>query len=110
MTEAVSFWLLYRRQRGNLNIRGAFWHILQTLVGSVIIIVSALVIRFTGFVQIDPILGMAFGLVLFWASWKIIRDALAILLQGTPKDLDLDAVIEAIRSTPGVTSVHHVHA
>ena len=110
VTEAVSFWLLYRRQRGNLNIRGAFWHILQTLVGSGIIIVSALVIRFTGFVQIDPILGMAFGLVLFWASWKIIRDALAILLQGTPKDLDLDAVIEAIRSTPGITSVHHVHA
>lgn len=88
VTEAISFWLLYRRQQGNLNVRGAFWHILQTLVGSFIIIVSALVIRFTGYMAIDPILGMLFGLVLFWASWKIIRDALAILLQGTPKELD----------------------
>jgi cobalt-zinc-cadmium efflux system protein len=109
-TEAVSFWLLYRRQQGSLNIKGAFWHILQTLVGSVIIIISALVIRFTGFLQIDPLLGMAFGLVLFWASWRIIRDSLAILLQGTPRDLDLDAAIDAIRRVPGVTGVHHVHA
>ena len=109
-TEAVSFWLLYRRQQGSLNIKGAFWHILQTLVGSVIIIISALVIRFTGFLQIDPLLGMAFGLVLFWASWRIIRDSLAILLQGTPRDLDLNAAIDAIRRVPGVTGVHHVHA
>lgn len=110
VTEAVSFWLLYRRQKGNLNIRGAFWHILQTLVGSFIIIASALVIRFTGFVQIDPILGMAFGLVLFWASWKIIRDALRILLQGTPREVDLNAVIDAITAVDGVVNVHHVHA
>jgi len=48
-TELIAFWLLYERQKGNLNMKGAFWHILQTFVGSLIIIVSALVIRFTGF-------------------------------------------------------------
>ena len=110
VTEAISFWLLYRRQKGNLNIRGAFWHILQTLVGSFIIIASALIIRFTGFVRIDPILGMTFGLVLFWASWKIIRDALRILLQGTPEEVDLNEVIDAIAAVDGVVNVHHVHA
>lgn len=109
-TEAISFWLLYRLQKQNLNVRGAFWHILQTLVGSFIIVASALVIRFTGFMQIDPILGMTFGLVLFWASWKIIRDALRILLQGTPRDVDLNAVIDAIAGVEGVVNVHHVHA
>lgn len=110
VTEAISFRLLYDRQKADLNIRGAFWHILQTLVGSVIIIVSALVIRLTGFLEIDPILGMVFGLVLFWASWKIIRDALRILLQGTPRDVDLNEVIDAIRELDGVVGVHHVHA
>ena len=110
VTEAISFWLLYRRQKDNLNIRGAFWHILQTLVGSFIIVVSALVIRLTGYTRIDPLLGMAFGLVLFWASWKIIRDALAILLQGTPNDVDLDAVMDAVQRVEGVSDVHHVHA
>ncbi|MEO3432325.1 cation diffusion facilitator family transporter [Inquilinus sp. CAU 1745] len=109
-TELVALWLLYRRQKGNLNMQGAFWHIVQTFVGSFIIIVSALVIRFTGFLPIDPLLGMAFGLVLFWASWRILRDALHILLQGTPEDLDLNAAIRAIRDIDGVTNVHHVHA
>ena len=67
-TELVALWLLYERQKDNLNMRGAYWHILQTFVGSFLIIISALVIRFTGFLAVDPLLGMAFGLVLLWAS------------------------------------------
>lgn len=110
ITELIAFRLLYQRQKGNLNMKGAFWHILQTFVGSLIIIVSALVIRFTGFLAIDPILGMAFGLVLFWASWSILRSALRILLQSTPEGFDLDAAIKALQSIEGVTDVHHVHA
>ena len=109
-TELVALWLLYERQKGNLNMRGAFWHVMQTFVGSFLIIISALVIRFTGFLAIDPLLGMAFGLVLFWASWSILREALHILLQGTPEDLDLEGAIAAIREIEGVTDVHHVHA
>lgn len=110
ITEFISIGLLYRRQKGNLNLKGAFWHVLQTFVGSVIIIVSALVIRFTGFMAIDPLLGMAFGLVLLWASWGIIRDSLRILLERTPEDLDVDTVIAALKAIPGVRDIHHVHA
>src|SRR3546814_10566115 len=95
-TELAALWLLYERQKGNLNMRGAFWHIVQTFVGSFLIIVSALVIRFTGFLAIDPLLGMAFGLVLLWASWGLLRESLHILLQGTPEDLDLEAALGAI--------------
>ena len=108
--ELVSLRLLYERQKGNLNLRGAFWHVLQTFVGSFLIIISALVIRFTGFLAIDPLLGMAFGLVLLWASWKIIKEALHILLQGTPADLDLEEAISALGQIPGVADAHHVHA
>jgi cobalt-zinc-cadmium efflux system protein len=110
VTEAISFRLLYGRQKENLNIKGAFWHILQALVGSFIVIASALVIRFTGFLAIDPLLGMAFGIVLLWASWRIIRDSLQILLQGTPKDLDLNAVVDAIGGVRGVKGIHNILA
>jgi cobalt-zinc-cadmium efflux system protein len=109
-TELVAFWLLYERQKNNLNMKGAFWHIIQTFVGSLIIIVSALVIRFTGFMEIDPLLGMAFGLILFWASWDIIRSALRILLESTPEGLDLEAAISQLRQIDGVEDVHHIHA
>lgn len=109
-TELVALWLLYERQKDNLNLRGAYWHILQTFVGSFLIIISALVIRFTGFLAIDPLLGMAFGVVLLWASWGIMRESLHILVQGTPEDLDLDEAMAALAGIEGVTDVHHVHA
>lgn len=110
VTELIALWLLYERQKDDLNMKGAFWHIVQTFVGSIIIIVTALVVRFTGFLAIDPLLGMAFGLVLFWASWDIIRSALHILLQRTPEGLDLNEVITTLESIDGVQDVHHVHA
>ncbi len=110
LTEVIALRLLYARQKGNLNMQGAFWHVMQTFVGSILIIVAALVIRFTGFLAIDPILGMGFGLVLVWASWGIIRGALRILLQAVPDDLDLGAVKAAVERIAGVTEAHHLHA
>ena len=84
-------------------------HILQTFAGSLIVFVSALVIRFTDFLAIDPLLGMAFGLLLFWASWGITRDSLSILLDNVPKDLDIHAAKDAIEAVPGVEKVHQLH-
>ncbi len=108
--EVISIRLLYASQKSNLNIRGAFWHVLQTFVGSIIIIITAVVIRFTDFLAIDPILGMLFGLVLIYASWGITKDSLSILLETVPKGVDLDKVRESLQSIPGVLDVHHIHA
>ncbi|WP_240466246.1 cation diffusion facilitator family transporter, partial [Arhodomonas sp. KWT] len=74
-TELISLGMMWRHSRSDLNVRGALWHIVQTFVGSLLIIVTAVVIRFTGFLLIDPLLGMAFGFVLLWASWGILRDS-----------------------------------
>ena len=110
ITELISLSLLYKGQKTNLNVKGAYWHVLQTFIGSLLIIVAALTIRFTGFLAIDPLLGMAFGLVLLWASWGIIHDSLHILLDNVPKELDLNQVKEAIEAVHGVENVHHLHA
>lgn len=110
ITEFISLGLMYQHQKDNLNMRGAFWHIIQTFVGSVIILIAAAVIHFTGFVAIDPLLGMAFGLVLLWASWGIVREASQILLQAVPKNLDMPDVVAAVRTLEGVRDVHHTHA
>ncbi|WP_127596231.1 cation diffusion facilitator family transporter [Nitratireductor alexandrii] len=109
VTEVISLFLLYRQQGEDLNVRGAYWHIIQTFVGSLIIIVAALVIHFTGFLAIDPLLGIGFGFVLLWASWGILRDAVHLLMDGTPPDIALDAVIDALNALDGVADVHHVH-
>ena len=109
VTEFIALWLLFGRQKDNLNMKGALWHVIQTFVGSIIIIVAALVIKFTGFYQIDPILGMLFGVVLFWASWGIIRDSIRILLQVVPDDFDLGKMQESIEAFAEVKDVHHAH-
>jgi cobalt-zinc-cadmium efflux system protein len=110
VTEVISVALLYQAQKTNLNIRGAYWHVLQTFAGSIIIIIVAVVLRFTDFLEIDPLLGMAFGVLLLWASWSIIRSALHILLDNVPTDLDMNGVKDAIEAVPDVGGVHHLHA
>ena len=110
VTEFISLGLIWKQSKSDLNVKGALWHIIQTFVGSLLIIVTALVIKFTGFLLIDPILGMAFGFVLLWASWGILRDSMHLLMEGTPADVSLTEVIQALGSLDGVADAHHVHA
>lgn len=97
-------------QKGDLNLKGAFWHVLQTFVGSLIIIIAAIVIYFTGFLAIDPLLGMAFGALLIYASIGIIKDSLKILLETVPKNVDLEQVKKTLQKIPDVKDIHHMHA
>lgn len=110
VTEVISLYLLTREKTDDLNMRGAFWHVMQTFIGSILIIIAALVIQFTGFLLIDPLLGTAFGFVLLWASWGIIRDAMHLLMEGTPEDVELPKVTASLGAIKGVDDVHHVHA
>lgn len=110
LTEIISIRLLYSGQKGDLNLRGAFWHVMQTFIGSILILITAAVIYVTGFVAIDPILGMAFGFVLLAASWGIMRDALSILMEGAPSSIDLNEVAVALGRLPDVQTIHHMHA
>ena len=110
VTEFISLGLIWKQSKHDLNVRGALWHIIQTFVGSLLIIVTALVIKFTGFLLIDPMLGIAFGFVLLWASWGILREAAHLLMEGTPEDVSLAEVSHALQRLPGVKDSHHVHA
>jgi len=75
----------------------------------VIIAAAALVIKFTGFYQIDPILGMLFGGGLFRASWCIIKEATNILLHTFPADFDLEKMVAAVKKLDSVEDAHHSH-
>lgn len=70
---------------------------------------AALIIEFTGFLDIDPLLDMAFGFVLLWASWGILADATHLLMDGTPGDIDLPTIASRMSELGGVKVVHHVH-
>ncbi len=110
VTEVIALSLLFDGQKKNLNLKGAYWHVVQTFIGSLIIVVAALVIRFTGFLEIDPLLGMAFGFFLLWASFGIIKESATVFLEATPRGTNLLDIKRDIEQLPGVVSTHHMHA
>jgi cobalt-zinc-cadmium efflux system protein len=92
-------------------MRGAAAHVLGDLLGSAAAIVGALVILYTGWTPIDPLLSMLVGLLVLRSAWMVVRESVHILLEGTPagvepKDLRL-ALLEAV---PDLEDVHHIHA
>lgn len=99
-----------RRGGGDdINIRGTFLHMLGDLVGVAAILVGALVIRSTGWLQIDPVLSILISLLIVWTAWDITRESLNILLEGLPRGIELKQVVTAIQDVDGVLDVHDLH-
>ena len=102
-------WALRPASRHDLNLRGAFVHMLGDALGSVAIVAGAIVIRYTGWEQVDPALSMLIGILIVWTAWDIIREALNILLEGLPRGIHLHDVTSAMRAIEGVLDVHDLH-
>ena len=100
---------LRQASKGDLNIRGAFLHMLGDALGSIAIVAGAVAIRYTGWVQVDPVLSILIGLLIVWTAWDIIRESLNILLEGLPRGIRLGEVASAITAIEGVLDVHDLH-
>jgi cobalt-zinc-cadmium efflux system protein len=99
-----------RIERGrDVNIRSAWAHMFGDALGSLGIVAGALVIHYTGWQRTDPLLSGLIGLLIVWTAWDVIRETLNILLEGSPRGLELDRVTTAMRAVPDVLDVHDVH-
>jgi cobalt-zinc-cadmium efflux system protein len=105
----VAFWMLRDGARESLNVEGAYLEVLADTLGSVGVIVAAVVIQVTGFVRIDAIFGVAIGLFVLPRTWRLGRKALRILTQAAPDHIDVDEVRDALLRTDGVTGTHDLH-
>jgi cobalt-zinc-cadmium efflux system protein len=102
-------WGLRAARQNDINIRSAFVHMLGDLLGAIAIIAGAVVIRYTGWEQIDPVLSILIGALIVWTAWDIIQESLNILLEGLPRGLRLQSVIGSMRDVEGVLDVHDLH-
>lgn len=93
----------------SLNVKGAYFEVLSDLVTSVGVIVAAVVIITTGWRYADPLISAGIGLFIVPRTWILLRDAISILLEGTPSDVDLAALRNRVTSIPGIVSIHDVH-
>lgn len=108
--EIASLVIMYRGQKEDLNIRGSFWHVVNAFLGSLAVIIAAIFIEVGKIYVADAWAGILFAIILVYAAYGIIKDAVRILLDATPTDVDLEKVVGELKSLPGVIGVHHVHA
>lgn len=106
---AISLWVLRKAQGHSLNMRGAYLEVLGDFAGSAAVIVAALVIALTGWQQADAVASAVIGLLILPRTWGLLREAVDILLEATPKGVDLDAVRSHIVAAAGVADVHDLH-
>ncbi len=105
---AIMLGLRGERKR-DLNVRSAWAHMLGDALGSIGIIAGAVVIRYTGWERMDPLLSAIIGVLIIWTAWGIIKESLNILLEGLPSGLDLNEVAGAIQGVKDVLDVHDLH-
>lgn len=107
----LAFWVLSRGSDRNLNIRAAALHVAGDLLGSLAALAAALIIIFTGWTPIDPILSVLVAMIILRSAWRIVRESGHILLEAAPNGFDRGEVARVIeREVDGVVRVHHVHA
>ncbi|MFL6230330.1 MAG: cation diffusion facilitator family transporter [Pyrinomonadaceae bacterium] len=102
-------WLLHGDHHDDLNMRGAWLHVLGDALGSVGAIAAGVLMWAYGWYQADPIFSALIALLIVWSSWHLIRESTNILLEGTPAHINLASVEAAIRETAGVDDVHDLH-
>jgi len=108
LANLVSAWLLAHAR--SLNVRGAYVHVLTDALSSVAVLAGGAVMYATGGLYvIDPILGFAIGVFVVASAYRLIREAVGVLLESVPHDIDLEAVREAVRRLEGIEDVHDLH-
>ncbi|KMO31172.1 cation transporter [Methylobacterium variabile] len=106
----ASMKLLAGGSSDSLNVKGAYFEVFSDMLGSVGVIIAALVVMLTGWRWIDPVIGAGIGLFIVPRTWRLLSEALHILLEGTPPGVDLDILKAEIERMPGVRRAYDLHA
>ena len=106
----ISFKILHPGSKENLNIKGALLHVAFDILGSIGAIIAAVVIYFTGWMKIDPILSIFLAAMILPSAWNLVKKATHILMEGTPDSFDVEALkADLVTNVPGLKDIHHVH-
>lgn len=106
----VSLWVMHEGRAENLNVRGAWLHVLTDALGSVQALVAGVLIWQLGWTWTDPVASILIALLVVHSAWVLLKESVGILMEGSPAHLDIDVVREALLAVPGVVGLHDLHA
>jgi cobalt-zinc-cadmium efflux system protein len=109
VVNGLSAWLLMAGQKGDLNIRGAFAHLLADAAVSVAVVVAGGVILLTGWMWVDPAASLVISVVVVWSTWGLLRESVRMSMDAVPAQINSADVRQYLEKLPGVASVHDLH-
>ena len=109
VVNVIAVWILHDVNNASLNVRGAYLHVLGDLLASGGTIVAAILVRTSGWIIADPIASLISTVLIIGSAWRLVREAVDVLLEAAPPHIALEAVRSRLQSIPGVESVHDLH-
>ncbi len=109
MVNLFGAWMLHRGHRESLNVRGAYFHVLGDLLGSLGALAAGVIILVSGWVVADPLISIGIALLILVGAWRLVRDSTDVLLEATPRHISLGDVERCIATIGGVDEVHDLH-
>ena len=109
LVNIVGATLLHSHAHDNLNVRGAYLHVIGDLLGSVGALMAGVIILTTGWMPIDPIASVAIALLILFSAWHLVREAADVLLESAPSHVDMQAILDDLGNIGGLEEVHDVH-
>lgn len=106
----ISAWVLHRDASHNLNVRGAFLHMMGDFLTSVVVLANGVVLLFKPWYWLDPLLSLLIAAFILKNAWSVLKESVAILMNAVPKELDLSEVQEFLENRPEIRSAHYLHA
>jgi cobalt-zinc-cadmium efflux system protein len=109
LINGISALQFFRDKESDLNVKSAFMHLAADATVSLGLVLGGILIHFTGWLWIDPLLSLIVALVIIWGTWSLTKDTLRLSLNGVPNDINLEEVRKEILESPEVASVNHIH-
>lgn len=109
IANALSAWVLFPDRHSNVNIRGAYLHLMADALGSIGAITASVVVLATGWTPIDSLMSIGIGVLILAGSWGLLSETISILLEATPADIDYEEVKKSLESVAHVSGIHDLH-
>lgn len=105
----ITTWLFLKDKDKDLNVKGAFLHMLGDTLVSIGVVVVGIIIHFTGWYFIDPIIGIVIALIIGWSTWSLLTESFRLSIDSVPKSVDMKKLEMALEKVEGVKNIHHLH-
>jgi cobalt-zinc-cadmium efflux system protein len=109
LANGVGIFILRKSAHKSLNVKSAFFHVIGDTISSGGVIVGGLLILYTGWYLVDPIIGMCIGLLILRGAYALVKESIDIFLEATPKDINIKGMLEDLHKIGGVKEIHHLH-